>query len=92
MSEAKHSDLPWRHEGGFQVWTEDGDIVAHCDRSKDAAFIVKACNAHDKLVAALEKAEELYKAGLLNAPHGLANEVVKLRRDVLSSLKENPDA
>jgi hypothetical protein len=52
----------------------------------NAAFIVKAVNNHERMVEALKKAEELYLAGLLNAPSGLAREVVDLRRAILTDL------
>jgi hypothetical protein len=89
MSETKHSELPWRHEGGFQVWTEDGYIVAHCDRPKDAILIVRAANAHDKLVAALTALElqALQSPDLNNPANEWGMEALALTRTVLATLE-----
>lgn len=46
-----------------------------------------AADLIDALVKALEKAEELYQAGLIYAPDGLAQEVVDLRRAALLSAR-----
>ena len=69
MSETKHSALPWRVETDRteeSVVASDGVIVAECGVSSqapahalaiykaNAAFIVKAANCHDELVAALQ--------------------------------------
>ena len=43
--------------------------------------------SHDALVKTLEKAEELYQVGILNAPDGLCDEVVQLRRAALLSAR-----
>ena len=64
MSNDGHSQLPWivlpndmgrinsivnpDGEAEFGTW-----LIADCRWPVDAAFIVKACNAHDDLVAAL---------------------------------------
>lgn len=57
----------------------------------NADFIVEAVNSYASLKSqveglrkALEAAEKLYQVGLLNAPAGLAAEVVALRRSALS--------
>lgn len=50
--------------------TEEGKvIVAMCDSESDAAFIFRACNAHDALVEALEEAVRH-----LAAPEGSTHE------------------
>lgn len=65
-----HTPTPWHTGGTFHypnkpdtqnVWSaaKHGDQSGHivCEQAEiaDAAFIVKACNAHDDLVAALMK-------------------------------------
>jgi hypothetical protein len=57
MSETKHSPLPWKQDG-VSVLDAKGHEVAETWRNQlakmvlpDAAFIVTAVNAHDKLTA-----------------------------------------
>ena len=63
----KHTPLPWTAEVHHIVSRDTDGIarnndnssvaVAHGpDKESNAAFIVRACNAHDELVAALESA------------------------------------
>ena len=58
-----HTPTPWHIETKkihfADIYSLSGVWVAHCesavaDSVKDAAFIVRACNAHDDLVEALE--------------------------------------
>lgn len=42
--------------------TAPGNIVAFVHDDADAEFIVRSCNAHDDLVAALETSAELFCA------------------------------
>ena len=62
----KHTPTPWTQQG--EVITKDGatiakawlnglyeDAGAHDLQQDNARFIVRACNAHDELVAALEE-------------------------------------
>jgi hypothetical protein len=60
-----HTPAPWREEDGYIYGMEDGEEVMICQATEpgyalteyDAAnmpFIVKACNAYDDLVAALQ--------------------------------------
>lgn len=67
---AKHTQTPWRAEcwsnhAPRTVLVDDVSVlsgkrvVAECERDEDAAYIVKAVNAHDKLVSALREAREL---------------------------------
>ena len=71
----KHTSGPWavRSLGGHQLrWIgQVGDYLPHVEctshgerSEQDAAFIVRACNAHEELVKALKKA----KAALYNVP------------------------
>ena len=58
----KHAPLPYRQLDEIILSTQDGRTdhvanVAHridSDRQNTAAFIVRACNAHDDLVSALD--------------------------------------
>ena len=50
-----HSPTPWvedqgRHPDGIHIWSRGKTIAVVTDR-QSAAFIVEACNAHDKLLA-----------------------------------------
>jgi hypothetical protein len=69
-----HTPTPWQIEerdcGGYKLADADGEFLSYLcqsrypdDRKDDeaeanAAFIVKACNAHDELVAALTAAAD----------------------------------
>lgn len=74
--EAKHTATPWKIAGasGTAVYGATGNMVAaiygddpQCRADErmiaNAAFIVRACNAHDDLVKALQ--------GLIRAGHSL---------------------
>jgi len=64
----KHTPTPWavfekfgiinkaEPEGDFLVASTQTNFHPEANREADAAFIVKACNAHDKLVLAADKA------------------------------------
>ncbi len=52
MSETKHT--PYERKGRF-IDNTDGANVAECRNANIAAFIVRACNAHDDLLATLDK-------------------------------------
>lgn len=69
MNTATHTPTPWnvtRDENHVRALIRDAGFmrVAECGRAfvpgiaeANAAFIVRACNAHDELVAALRKVE-----------------------------------
>lgn len=70
-----HTSLPWREEDGIIYGFEEsvGDEVVICDMASDsgalteydvanAAFIVRACNAHAHLVDALCAAKDELKS------------------------------
>ena len=77
----EHTPTPWRLAEQTQraedqvcthkIRTLDGDdyysgLVAEADLESDAAFIVRACNAHDALVEALTDARKrLHSAALI---------------------------
>lgn len=55
MTTQQHTPTPW-YEINNVLFGPSGKAVdiGHVYRTTDAAFIVRACNAHDSLVAALE--------------------------------------
>jgi len=65
----KHTPTPWTvqqsdHVGGLLIKPVPGQVVAQCDEGSEmeanAAFIVRAVNAHDDLVAALKNCAPYY--------------------------------
>ena len=65
--------------------------VAHCfgpDADDNAAFIVKACNSHDKLVVLLQEVEKTF-SGLLGGQRIRANRIpiILKIRDALEEVK-----
>lgn len=76
--ETKHTPTPWSTSGTKVV---DGKIVvaqckfagvmSHMQAAHNAAFIVRACNAHEELVAALKEA----RATIHDLVHQKWNEV-----------------
>lgn len=70
--ESEHTLGPWKLSKTqvvkCSVYDHDGKPIAHCDRrgsetSANAAFIVKACNAYDALLAAVQETKELITSG-----------------------------
>lgn len=59
----KHTPFPWHIEKSlnrFEIWPVDNGqthtFVGVVQRAEDSEFIVRACNSHDELVAACERA------------------------------------
>jgi len=52
VGEARYEDGSERRL--FQIRNEGGDLVADVVDEDDAELIIRACNAHDELVAALQ--------------------------------------
>ncbi len=56
----KHTPTPWKQSPDFMIEGKNGDYVCRMDASEgrqhhaNAAFIVKAVNAHNELVGRLE--------------------------------------
>lgn len=75
MPNTKHTPTPWNVEGRgnakARCFIEAGEFrIVECvtrDHDANAAFIVRACNAHDDLVAALREAH----SALNGAPNTL---------------------
>lgn len=65
--EKKHTPTPWKfspwhiEEGPSAVRAPAGHIVCTTASDADAELIVRAVNAHDDLVKALEKAKEIIR-------------------------------
>ena len=64
----KHSPLPWvqgkQSRQGHNLINGRGFVMGYIDKSEDAEFIVKACNAHYELVEALERVSEQLASAL----------------------------
>lgn len=69
MNTATHTPTPWTLRGRLVEVSGRGEI-ARCilpadggvfEATENAAFIVRACNTHDELVAALTKAREIIR-------------------------------
>ena len=64
MSDTKHTDLPWSERnvgyGSFIrpeiAWIGFGTVRTIAEHRANAAFIVRACNAHYEMLDALKKA------------------------------------
>jgi hypothetical protein len=61
---SKHTPTPWKedHQGGLYIEGKNGEYIAEVESEggreeqfANAAFIVRACNAHDALVEALQE-------------------------------------
>jgi hypothetical protein len=62
---ALHTPTPWFDDGRGAIYVPDpdndlGGIVVANVKAADATFIVRACNAHDDLVAAARKTLEWF--------------------------------
>lgn len=62
----EHTPTPWTTDGDDILWWEEQREGAHVliatiyQGNNDAAFIVRAVNAHDALLEALDKMKEFY--------------------------------
>lgn len=64
---SEHTPTPWYKDPDLpQAVTDDHNprVIATCQQSIDAAFIVRACNAHDALVEACKKVLRDHRAQL----------------------------
>lgn len=79
--------------GGMKMLARMGrphEYVAQIFRKGDgdaADEILKAVNAHEQLVEALDAQEKLYCVGLFNAPDGEIDRVTDLRRKALAAAR-----
>jgi len=53
MAEQGHTPTPWKADG-YDIRGRI-TVVAHADTEENAAWIVRACNSHDALVAVCER-------------------------------------
>ena len=58
---SKHTPLPWTPDAQYIHGPDGHRFLAVCDPA-DSAFICKAVNHHDELVAALQAYQRLYEA------------------------------
>jgi len=94
MTKSKHTPTPW-NQNGRHIDADKGNYLIASVRTIDdtdmanAAFIVKACNAHDMLLNALQKCLEAANAHECKALHsGKLHEVVQeYAREALAAAK-----
>lgn len=56
----KHTPTPWILDGDWILKDDDTPVAAaHVNAEANAAYIVRACNAHERLVEALKEARDL---------------------------------
>jgi len=101
-----HTPTPW-HTGGIfnpgtpdehvTIWSEppagcqSGDEVAQYLTQQDAAFIVRACNSHDALVAALTRVQALSKPGQQLDIHGAIDVICEIWNVASAALSQATD-
>lgn len=84
-----HTPGPWHAEewtchAPTTVRAADGVVVAECATGRaidnaiaDAAFIVRACNSHDDLLAALREAVEQLERNFITVPENWLAAIAK---------------
>lgn len=103
-ADAKHTPTPWRVElygnsvPGYDVCDRisGAKFTGHCAHhglsEPDARFIVRACNAHEKLVAALESALEYFedRQDVVDGPYGepAPNKEMRLVQELRAALSK----
>lgn len=73
----KHTPTPFRvTKGGFEIKevSNEAKLVAICTEKEYAAFIVRACNAHDELVSILDQ----LSAAIINDGNYYAENPIRL--------------
>ncbi len=100
--EAKHSQLPWEEEGNIVVCKKMDCLVALCENDTyltiaveeaNAKFIAKACNNHQKLIAALKCASSalgcMVKVRRLeNEPENMLNKAWQAAKVAIAEAEE----
>lgn len=85
-----HTPGPWSLSGDRYIVAPDSELIADCFKESqedvaNAAFIVRACNAHDELVAALRDAyAHITLLGSGNKPPSSNAEMCVILGDVLT--------
>jgi hypothetical protein len=97
MTKSTPTPTPWRIAGGSRLdgrnttWIHTGEkttkasAAAMTYRESDAAFIVRAVNSHDALIAALERSIWYMESSLMK---GIAAPAVSEARAALASARE----
>lgn len=98
---ATHTPTPWYcdNAAGTTIWNAAGHgLVAECpepaewlgakklDRAANAAFIVRACNAHDELVAALKFAKPIVGAVVAASSNETREQREKVYNKIVAAL------
>lgn len=86
-----HTPTPWEH--GQYLWSIDaeGIEVAQANTVEDAAFIVRACNAHEDLLAACEALEASLLAAFEEKPK-LFEQAITLAHAAIAKAKASGPA
>lgn len=96
MTKQQHTPTPWRLDGWDIKSAENQGrhIVAHSDSAwahnrdgANATFIVRAVNAHDALVEALENAALFLEIGARYAPNDSINEKIISTNETLCTVR-----
>ena len=85
-TKAKHTPGPYRYDDtwGIIYGANDTEVAACHSNKADAAFIVRACNAHDDLIAALSNAVRCAERDGMQGNPGSAPAWVRKARDTLA--------
>lgn len=103
MTILQHTDLPWQSHDGWEPWEgaiqivgPGGQIICFttsgANEKANAAFIVRACNAHDDLVNACKRAlidlgaAKLLAKHTLGEPHGI-NQTIEIVESALAKVQ-----
>lgn len=86
--ESKHTETPWNVHATYrdEVWAEDTHICEVHEKG-DAAHIVRCVNAHDDMLAALEKVTDKKYADWDEWPSWLIEEIMEIARAALAKAK-----
>lgn len=85
----EHTPTPWSVSGNM-IWDANNYHVASCNVNNDAAFIVRACNAHDELVAACEEAIKAIELRIsMQGAAGYLGNAYKKAKEALAKAKGN---
>lgn len=101
MTETAHTPTPWAymvienkyHEDNKTIVTvatvyKDRQAIARCHSVEDAAFIVKACNAHDELVEVLKSYRDEVLDGVCGqASHDRVMQINETIRAILAKVQ-----
>jgi hypothetical protein len=85
--EQKHSPLPWRisNQGDkFSIKSRDELFIVSQLGMANAQFIVRACNAHEELLEAMKKVEEM----IYDSDNKTARNAAEILQAVISKVEK----